>query len=106
MVRMRHPCVVSFLGLCALPPALLTGAQPLVLAAAAAVEAAAGGGWHCTQVHPLPTSRTGTSLPHPATTRVLRAGQPVRLPAGGARVRGGGRPADLAAPPRHGGQGC
>lgn len=30
MVRMRHPCVVSFLGLCALPPALLTGALPMV----------------------------------------------------------------------------
>ena len=28
MARMRHPHIVSFLGLCQVPPAILTGEQP------------------------------------------------------------------------------
>lgn len=31
MALTRHPCVVNFLGICTLPPAILTGKRELVL---------------------------------------------------------------------------
>jgi hypothetical protein len=31
MALRRHPCVVNFLGICTLPPAILTGARQLTL---------------------------------------------------------------------------
>ena len=96
------PCsIVQFMGLVAVPPALITGRSACSSMSSGFASLNAYQCWLCAPgvCRPAESAVCCRLL----SCRVLQSGQPVRLPGRGSRTAGGSRLADLAPPAGHGG---